>query len=801
MKFCAKIGSFILGIVIGIVLVFGGVGIAGFVVLTKEGMVGTIADSIGGGIFNPTEEIAQKSLLEYGKTVVETIQKFDTVTFGELEDTVGINITTTLADAVGLDSEVLRTSNVGNVADNILNGFTITTLQDRFGFSLPDMPMFEDPNFKSKPILEAFDYLSAQLDFDQMKVSDLYTKLGVDLGEFLGKEEFADIAINDLGDEVMKMPLRNFIAITLTVEVDRYLAEHVATATAIDGVTYGSLAEWTEGKTAFEKAADGSNLGAGAYVFDTPEGFFTSSVYFATAEDQAAWLVAYNEGKEEGEKAVEFWSYAIENRDLYNAVMEDNFDYIKEWTKAQWKKDNAEGTDEQFDAVYGDSVNYYDYMPRLVAPIAPTVVVTTTEGKDAASINNEFKATVPVASNAALQYLYDAVLGESQEGNVNDHMNDMRLGDVTEVNESSPLLLQRLKNTKIAEISAEANNLKLCEVMEINSESHIILQRVANSNINNLGDDITAQVNSMTLAEATEIDESHHIILQRIKDEPISNIGTAVTEAIGELKLYELVEIRTDADVAYDRANFVATEEERLAAIAAFGTANGGAYDGEKLTWDYFETKEAQQAWIDAQLELDSTNIYYDKATWIRDNENEGKRVFATTIERATAFAEYTAVNADSTMTVEEFGVVMEGVQFAAPYAPEVKEDFVLEGASNRMLQAIRNATPSTLNASITNLTLMDLFGEQTGGAMSLISGYTQLSNIGDAMTDAIQTSTMGDLFEADILTMAENEGDPGIYLGNLDEDTKSELLGSSIVDIVDKYVALLEAAQAMPLP
>ncbi len=781
MKFCAKIGSFILGIIIGFVLVFGGVGLAGYLVLTKEGMVGTIADKVEA--FNPAEEIAEKSLLEYGQTVFDTISKFSDTTFGVLEDTIGINITNTLAEALGLETSVLRDSTVGNVADNILNGYTITSLQDKFGITLPDLPMFQDEEFRNKPIKDAFTYLSEQLNFDTMTVRELNTKFGVTLGDMLGKPEFLDTPINQLGDKISASPLHTFVSITLNVEVDRYEAEHVATAT--------TLTEWKNGKTAFVPAEDGSNYGTdSSFVFDNPEGFFTTTLYFDNVVDgegkvvktarevQAEWIAAYN-AIEGNEPVVEFWQYAIENKDLYDAVMANNLDDIKAWTSTQWKanrdyvdstafeawyainnvegndvygkslveaKDayyasiwavpeansdmaiwqanNADGTmaqyiDYLFNGVYGATVNYYDYMPSLVAPIAPSVVVTETEGKDEATINKEYVATIPVASNKTLQYLYYAVVGS------------------------------------------------------------------------NGSDGLNAYMNNMTLDDATDIKDTDHALLQRIKYEKIANIGSAVTNEVNNMALRELMTIVTDAEANYLNGNTVAAEEERQALIDDWGADN------------YFETKAEQQAWIEEQA--GQGNVYYDRLAWERDMAIAGKKWFGTETDRATEYAKYLEANstepAYDTLSPEQkdaFGIVIDGnINFAKPYAPEVVPGYVKATPSNKMLQAIASSTPTTLNGDISNLTLIDIFGEKEEGAMSLISGYTKLDNISTAMTTAIQDSTMQQLFDAKILTEKTAYNPNGmIDLSRLNDTNREMLLGCNIIQLVEKYVAALAATQ-----
>ncbi len=774
MKFCAKIGSFILGIVIGIVLVFGGVGLGGYLVLTKEGMVGNVAEKVDA--FNPSPEIAEKSLLEYGKTVFEAVKKFEETTFGTIEDTVGINITNTLAEALGLEADVLRDSTIGNVAENILDGYTITSLQDKFGITLPDLPMFQDETFRNKPIKDAFNYLSEQLDFDTMTVRQLNEKFGVTLGDLLSQPELLDTPINQLGDKVMTLPLHNFVSITLDVEVDRYLAEHAITKTAVyQDLEHFSLEEWKTGKTAFRLESDRSNLGTdSAYVFDNPADFFASTVYFEDVVNeeggvsqsakalQAEWLAAYNQDKEEEDKAVEFWQFAIENKDLYNAIMDGREDVVKEWTRTQWlekrhyveetadwtawytantaegglavgktvleAKDvyfdtvlwvstdaeawkvlNPTGTKDDYKAYLFDgayqSINYYDYMPSFVAPVAPSVVVTETDGKDAATINQEFVSKVPVASNRTLQYLYYAVVG----------------GD---------------------------------------------------------GDDgLNAYMNGMTLNDATEIKDTDHVLLQRLKYEKIANLGTAVTEEVNNMALKELMTIITDAEANYQNGNYVATAEERQAFIDQMGEGN------------YFETKAEQQEWIDNQ-----TEVYYDRLAWEKDMADQDIRWFETATERQAEYDKFVLANQGTTVTVEEFGIVIEGnVLFAKPYAPEVREGYGALVPSNKMLQAIANSTPSSLNEDIADLTLIDIFGVQNQGAMSLVSGYTKLNNVSTAMTEAMQTSTMGKLIDAGVLKEKSAEHPDGIDFTGLTDDQIALVKNLTIEGMVKAYVDALK--------
>ncbi len=764
MKFCAKAGTFLFAIILGVVLTLGSICLGGVIVLTRP--VGPIMESYPA--FTPNDDIKDKTVLEYGQTVLETLKNYEETTFGLIEDTIGINITNTLSEALGLDAQVLRQSKVSTVAENILNSYTIEGMQTKFGFTLPDLPMFKEPEFLQKPIKEAFEYLSEELNFDTMTVRELNEKFGVTLGDMLSQESLQETPINQLGDKIGTLPLNNFVDITLQVEVDRYLAETVATATTINGVKYPSLVDWENGKTAFALTTEPSNLGQDStFIFDNPADFLSANVYFDNIVDgegnviktakevQSEWIAAYNaEITDENLKVVEFWQFAIENSDIYNAATSNNQEKVNQWVKKQWlnnqeyvtvdakweawyaaqnieeglvfgktiaeakdiyfeevvfntpeaevwKLANEGGTIAQYkDALYDavkDTLTYYDYLPLFVAPIVPTVVVADVVDKEASQINTQYQQTIPEVSNLTLQYLNNAIIGSDGEEGLNAYMD------------------------------------------------------------------------RMTLADATEIKDTDHQLLKNIKDEPIANIGTAVSQQLDTMPLFELVDIITDAEANYENGCTATTagHNEFLEALELKVGRTPVAYvDGMAVDeFDYFTTREEQTAWIEANNSDSIT--YYDELAWEVEKALSNTQWFVDETARAAAYADYLAVNTedpayDDLADKNTFGILKTDYNFAKPYAPTIDDNYVKVEASSKILQSIRNSTlgggENGLNATVESLTVYDIYGDLESGAMTLISKYTKLTDMGDAMTVAMQTKTIGALIDAGILDLTMTE-------------------------------------------
>ncbi len=696
MKFFAKLGHLILGILLGVCLVIGGVAAA----LFASGGVGVISD-MAGSSFNPPEEVKNLSVAAYVTRVMDVASNYQTSTFGQLEDALGFSITGELAKVIGIDGNVLRDATVDTVFQDVLDGFTVTTLQEKFGIEFPDMPLFTDEQFRSKPLTEAFNYLSSSLDFNEMTVKDLDAKFGIKLsGDPFDSETVQNSKISELGETVQKLALGDFVTIVTAAEVDMYGFEYLVVTGEESAETakrnwlmsgeYGNLLGALNGvdqPVAYNPDSDG----AFHYFADITKTDGEGNESFLFGKNlQKEWIADYNE-KNPSAKVYSFVEWAKENPDkyeLFKANPERNSDAI-------WCEENG--------------------IPSNWAPFALPTVVS----------RENYDANRPVKSNKVLVYLADATIGEV--------------------------------NKKIAE---------------------------------------------MTLGDVIDVGEDTHVILKKVEKSTLANVGADLTQALETTQMKDLLGLTTDADVKAWEAKYKTAEE-----IAAWKTGKT-AYDGSGNAFDYFETAEAQKAWIDGTLA--ATGIkYYDEWEWKTANygyyeelgslsainKKEGGKLFdewaritdrksgtendiaALTAKYNTEIAAYTTgisegtpeyAKAQAKYFAEKYDLycyeLAEKYCIAKPVMPEeIGADTPAKPvAANSLLLAIGSSTSKTISDRMDHLYVIDIFGaddfESGTGMMSMISPYTTLKNLPSEMTRVMTTSKIIDLLRKDVFMLGNKK-------------------------------------------
>ena len=277
MKLLRNIICIIIGIIVGVVLTVGGLLGFGYNLLTKTTM-GDVLDK--GGIDGFSDSIREVTVLEYVKNLVSAVSDFQNASIGQLENALGYEIAEMLNETLGIDTEKLKESSLSKIPDVIMKNLTLQLSTEKFGVALPEFPLFEDEEFMSKPISEAFGGLDqCTLDkfieivydedattekpasmglmqrFGRMQISRLSSDMSgiIDdtrLGEVLKADEdsliydFLDLKIGELGtkmdSKIKSMTLGKFVDVDApdTPQILKNLADYsLETTYEEDGVT------------------------------------------------------------------------------------------------------------------------------------------------------------------------------------------------------------------------------------------------------------------------------------------------------------------------------------------------------------------------------------------------------------------------------------------------------------------------------------------------------------------------------------------------------------------------------------
>lgn len=149
------LGNILVGIIIGIVLLVLVLGVGGYVLLTRDGMMGKIDDSIDSVNFD--EKQREQSILTYVTGLADAFSDFSEKTVGEIESLVGTDfISYNLSDAVGVSSGVIKTSSLSGLGATLADNLTLEIMSEKFEMALPeDIPLFSNEEFLSRPVNEA----------------------------------------------------------------------------------------------------------------------------------------------------------------------------------------------------------------------------------------------------------------------------------------------------------------------------------------------------------------------------------------------------------------------------------------------------------------------------------------------------------------------------------------------------------------------------------------------------------------------------------------------------------------------
>ena len=149
------LGNILVGIIIGIVLLVLVLGVGGYVLLTRDGMMGKIDDNIDSVNFD--EKQREQSILTYVTGLADAFSDFSEKTVGEIESLVGTDfISYNLSDAVGVSSGVIKTSSLSGLGATLADNLTLEIMSEKFEMTLPeDIPLFSNEEFLSRPVNEA----------------------------------------------------------------------------------------------------------------------------------------------------------------------------------------------------------------------------------------------------------------------------------------------------------------------------------------------------------------------------------------------------------------------------------------------------------------------------------------------------------------------------------------------------------------------------------------------------------------------------------------------------------------------
>lgn len=132
----------------------------------------------------------------------------------------------------------------------------------------------------------------------------------------------------------------------------------------------------------------------------------------------------------------------------------------------------------------------------------------------------------------------DKLLVDILKGFAENSETTIVLGDVLNISESSPKIMQALKNEPIMKLGDAMNTLTLDKIIEIDKNSSPLLQKLAGETLSTLGTNIDNKIKELKISDIMETPAGS--MLYEVKDANLTNIQDELMQVVKIANLYKL---------------------------------------------------------------------------------------------------------------------------------------------------------------------------------------------------------------------------------------------------------------------
>lgn len=167
MKIFKSIGLIFIGMILGIVLFFGGAALIVYKTASKPGSMTTVNKIVSPVLpVKWDEEIQSKSAREYLSLVSKTFSNLSTTEIAQIEQILGGEIISKqIENTIGIPKEKTKASILKDLGSTISENLTMSMAKEKMKLNLGDMKLFKNEEFLNTPLNVAFkDITSYNLD-------------------------------------------------------------------------------------------------------------------------------------------------------------------------------------------------------------------------------------------------------------------------------------------------------------------------------------------------------------------------------------------------------------------------------------------------------------------------------------------------------------------------------------------------------------------------------------------------------------------------------------------------------------
>jgi hypothetical protein len=728
MKGCGKAVTLFLGIILGVVLTFGGIAFGGFLLLTKDGMVGELSDRAGDKLpFEFTEEAKGKSILNYGMDIFAAITNVQGSVLSDVEAALGVSgLVEKISSFTGIAPETLRASRLSNLTEDLSNAFTLGGFFNAFGITPPDLPLFSREDVLNTPALQAFENLGDFVLGDFVKITtegeDASNPILIKL-----KDTKIDDLSNGMESIIREMKLEELTKIVTDEEAAQAEQDYMSEHGSLDG--FAPLTPSSPIMQTFKRKT--VTLGDMMDNMDAllQEITMKEMTKVVTQEDLDADAAAYEaeHGSLEGYEPRELSSpFLLNLKDVTLGDLMNDMDGIIN------------------DMTLGEIIEIDENSNAALIALKETKVGEL-GGPEADATIKGIKIADLVAvteeSSEVMKYFRD---NETTLAGIDDAIKKMRIGNIVKIDENSTVLMRSIRDAgldthiddngtpedqsddvTVLGIEDTIKTLPLSGIIEIGEESSRIMQSLAGATLETYTDehgvvhkgiDDTARILTLSqmidivtdeqAAENPELTPSSKF-LQALKDSPLQTytdeggiVHPGVDETIQATKLSDLIE------------------------------------QGNTHIWNYLGEKTFGEIGvaIDAMTLGDAVLIIEEDPVEAGDPPKSHAILIA----------------------LKDSPVSQLGTNLPAAINDCLLSDIItIDENSPAMLRALseRGTKIGGLSEAIADLTVGELYPDQTTGALALIDPETKINDLPAAMTAALTTKTLGELQDAGIVS------------------------------------------------
>lgn len=447
--------NIVVGIIIGILIFVLAVGVAAYIVLTGEGMVGKIDDAVDE--INFSDDVRALSLLAYLNQAVAGVQNIGDKAIGEVEKLIGTDgISVAIADNVGVSAGVIKTSSLSGLGETLSSNLTLSGMSDSFGIALPsDIPLFQNDEFLSEPVSDAFGSIDGYtLDsFIEVVYDDEATADNPASGGLL--QNLGKLPLSELSSEMDSIIDNTYITDVLDVdesssEIMKYLASG---GEGGNPVKIGEL----DGAVNDMKIADAVNIDADS----SPVLKYLRDCELTVTDD-------------DGNVTIEI-----------GASLNNINEAIKEMT-------------------IGDAVEIVSTSSRVLQYMKDFKLDELDAGIKAMTIADAI--AINEDSHAVINAIADLTLDDLSRGDIlQSKLDTLRLGQVITVTETSPKILKALQYSRLGTLGEAVDRLEMQDVFE-NIDSGVLSLIPPTTLIDDIPDALTTAIQDTTLYGLKQIE-------------------------------------------------------------------------------------------------------------------------------------------------------------------------------------------------------------------------------------------------------------------------------------------------------